>query len=107
MSFTGVEYVDYTDESMLKDIQRLVSDDLSEPYSIFTYRYFLHQWPQLCVCAYAFDEATSTRGEMIGTIVSKAEDESGVMRGYIAMLAVNKNHRKKGIGLQVQTASTL
>lgn len=26
----------------------LVDRDLSEPYSIFTYRYFLHNWPDLC-----------------------------------------------------------
>lgn len=48
-----LEYVDYTDESILADIQRLVAADLSEPYSVFTYRYFLHNWPKLCMCVYA------------------------------------------------------
>ena len=35
---------------------------------------------------------------MIGCIVSKAEVENGVMKGYIAMLTVNKTYRKQGIG---------
>ena len=48
-----LEYVDYTDESVLADIQRLVAADLSEPYSVFTYRYFLNNWPKLCICVYA------------------------------------------------------
>jgi hypothetical protein len=25
----------------------MVDKDLSEPYSVFTYRYFLHNWPQV------------------------------------------------------------
>jgi peptide alpha-N-acetyltransferase len=49
-------YVDYTDESMLEEIQVLVAKDLSEPYSVFTYRYFLHSWPSLCVCVYSKNE---------------------------------------------------
>eukprot|EP00605_Chrysophyceae_sp_TOSAG23-4_P000208 GSChrysophyteH1.ASY1.ANO1.244.1 assembled CDS len=82
------EFVQYTDESMLPDIQRLVQADLSEPYSVFVYRYFVHQWPHLCTCV----------GEMIGTIICKAEQEQGIMRGYIAMLAVNKSYRRHGLG---------
>jgi N-alpha-acetyltransferase 30 len=92
-----IEYCDYTDESMLADIQSLVSKDLSEPYSIFTFRYFLHNWPRLCVCAYAVDEATGRR-EMIGTIVCKVEVDRESNKGYVAMLAVNKDYRKRGIG---------
>ena len=29
-------------------IRRLISHDLSEPYSIYVYRYFLYQWGDLC-----------------------------------------------------------
>ena len=50
-----IEYVDYTDESILPAIQSLVAKDLSEPYSVFTYRYFLHGWPKLCICVYSLD----------------------------------------------------
>lgn len=27
---------------------KMIESELSEPYSIFTYRYFLHNWPKLC-----------------------------------------------------------
>jgi peptide alpha-N-acetyltransferase len=89
-------YLDYENEKQLTDIQKLVSRDLSEPYSIFTYRYFLHNWPELCICAFAKNE--DDQMEMIGTIVSKAEMENGTMKGYVAMLTVNQSYRKQGIG---------
>lgn len=44
----GVEYVSYTSELQMPDIMRLIQKDLSEPYSIYTYRYFIHNWPKLC-----------------------------------------------------------
>jgi hypothetical protein len=39
----------YRDESQIPDIMALMSADLSEPYSIFTYRYFLAGWPKYCL----------------------------------------------------------
>ena len=42
----GVRFVDYKDESQLHFVSELVGRDLSEPYSIFTYRYFLHRFPK-------------------------------------------------------------
>mmetsp|Transcript_18322 Transcript_18322/g.38290 ORF Transcript_18322/g.38290 Transcript_18322/m.38290 type:complete len:142 (+) Transcript_18322:151-576(+) len=66
--------------------------DLSEPYSVFTYRYFIAQWPQLCFLA-------MKDGSCVGCIVCKAEvSKRGVFRGYIAMLAVRHDQRKQGIG---------
>ncbi len=47
-SAEAVRLVAYEDERQLSDIMSLVDRDLSEPYSIFTYRYFLHNWPGLC-----------------------------------------------------------
>ena len=104
-----INYRVYTDESMLDDIQRLVTKDLSEPYSIFTYRYFLHKWPQLCICVYdsmfpkegkhdGLESKEEEKEEMIGTIVCKAEYEDGAYVGYIAMLAVKDSYRGQGIG---------
>lgn len=42
-----IEYVSYGGEHHLPLIMRLVDQELSEPYSIFTYRYFVYLWPQL------------------------------------------------------------
>lgn len=41
-------YVRYESELQMPWIMRLITKDLSEPYSIYTYRYFIHNWPQLC-----------------------------------------------------------
>lgn len=43
-----IVYVSYENEHQMPDIMRLIQKDLSEPYSIYTYRYFIHKWPQLC-----------------------------------------------------------
>jgi peptide alpha-N-acetyltransferase len=84
---------EYRDETQLPDIMTLVDRDLSEPYSIFTYRYFLQGWPSLCYLAWVGDE-------MVGVVVCKAEVEaiSEINCGYIAMLAVDQKHRRRGIG---------
>lgn len=44
----SITYVRYESELQMPDIIRLITKDLSEPYSIYTYRYFIHNWPQLC-----------------------------------------------------------
>lgn len=46
-----LRYVSYGAEKespFLPAIRQLISNDLSEPYSIYVYRYFLYQWGQLC-----------------------------------------------------------
>ena len=43
-----VEYIVYENELQMPCIMRLIQKDLSEPYSIYTYRYFIHNWPHLC-----------------------------------------------------------
>lgn len=68
-------YVDYEDESVLKDIQSLVSKDLSEPYSIYTYRYFLHQWPGLCVCAYAREGGSASSSSAVPYVESRIDND--------------------------------
>jgi hypothetical protein len=47
----GLRYVPYGNEKespYLPAIRQLISKDLSEPYSIYVYRYFLYQWGDLC-----------------------------------------------------------
>ena len=43
-----VDYIVYENELQMPCIMRLIQKDLSEPYSIYTYRYFIHNWPHLC-----------------------------------------------------------
>mmetsp|Transcript_21121 Transcript_21121/g.62449 ORF Transcript_21121/g.62449 Transcript_21121/m.62449 type:complete len:190 (+) Transcript_21121:3-572(+) len=89
---SAVDLRAYRDETDLEGIMTLIAADLSEPYSIFTYRYFIHQWPSLSFVA-------MSNGSIIGTIVCKMDEhKTGAMRGYVAMLAVDKTFRKRGIG---------
>ena len=46
-----ITYRAYNGEHYLQGIIDLISVDLSEPYSIFTYRYFINNWPNLCFLA--------------------------------------------------------
>lgn len=88
----GIHYVRYESELQMPGIMRLITKDLSEPYSIYTYRYFIHNWPQLCFLA-------MVEQECVGAIVCKLDMHKKMFRrGYIAMLAVDSKHRRKSIG---------
>jgi len=46
-----LEYIQYEhslEKKFLPSIRALIAKDLSEPYSIYVYRYFLYQWGDLC-----------------------------------------------------------
>jgi len=45
---SDIRYIIYESERQMADIMKLITKDLSEPYSIYTYRYFIHNWPKLC-----------------------------------------------------------
>ena len=66
-----IQFVDYRDESQIDDVMRLVALDLSEPYSIFTYRYFLHRFPDLCILA-----VDKRSGDVCGCVVGKIDLEN-------------------------------
>ncbi|XP_044749023.1 N-alpha-acetyltransferase 30-like [Coccinella septempunctata] len=87
-----IKYVQYENELQMPLVMKIIQKDLSEPYSIYTYRYFIHNWPKLCFLAMDNEKC-------VGAIVCKLDIHRKVMkRGYIAMLAVDKDYRKKGIG---------
>lgn len=47
----GLKYIQYEhalEHRYLPAIRSLISKDLSEPYSVYVYRYFLCQWAHLC-----------------------------------------------------------
>ncbi|CAN4120799.1 unnamed protein product [Withania somnifera] len=93
-----IKYVSYGGEHHLPLIMNLVEEELSEPYSIFTYRYFVYLWPQLSFLAFH-------KGKCIGTVVCKMGEHRGTFRGYIAMLVVLKPYRGKGIATELVTRS--
>ncbi|KAG0087479.1 N-alpha-acetyltransferase 30A [Podila epicladia] len=90
-----IDYVGYESEHQLAGMMALIENDLSEPYSIYTYRYFLHQWPKL-----SFLAMDREKNVCIGVIVCRLDfhGHSKSKRGYIAMLAVSKEYRKRKIG---------
>ncbi|XP_024017588.1 N-alpha-acetyltransferase MAK3 [Morus notabilis] len=97
-SASEIEYVSYGGEHHLPLIMGLVDSELSEPYSIFTYRYFVYLWPQLSFLAFH-------RGKCVGTVVCKMGEHRNTFRGYIAMLVVIKPYRGKGIATELVTRS--
>ncbi|KAK9239081.1 acyl-CoA N-acyltransferase [Lipomyces kononenkoae] len=110
-------------ERDLTAIRRLISQDLSEPYGIYVYRYFIYQWPHLCFLALddgigtslsmTADAATTAedaahadtqtqRDNLVGVVVCKLASHRGVkQRGYIAMLAVATAYRGRGIATKL------
>lgn len=87
-----ITYKEYENELQMPDIMRVIQRELSEPYSIYTYRYFIHNWPKLCFLAMAGDYC-------VGAIVCKLDIHRQVVkRGYIAMLAVDQDYRKLKVG---------
>eukprot|EP01112_Ceratiomyxa_fruticulosa_P020274 TRINITY_DN6864_c0_g1_i4.p1 TRINITY_DN6864_c0_g1~~TRINITY_DN6864_c0_g1_i4.p1 ORF type:complete len:179 (-),score=9.71 TRINITY_DN6864_c0_g1_i4:169-705(-) len=104
-----IEYTMFEDETEMPSLMTLIAKDLSEPYSIFTYRYFINNWQRLCWLAYdrSVDEegVDKKRGKMVGVIVCRLENHRGMSRGYIAMLAVDKEYRGKGIGTRLVSSA--
>lgn len=95
-----ISYVSYGGEQHLPLVMSLVDAELSEPYSIFTYRYFVYLWPQLTFLAFDAKD-----GKCVGTVVCKMGEHRGAFRGYIAMLVVLKPYRGRGIATELVTRS--
>ncbi|KJR79883.1 peptide alpha-N-acetyltransferase [Sporothrix schenckii 1099-18] len=113
MAAPALQYIRYEhslEEQYLPSIRALISRDLSEPYSIYVYRYFLRQWSHLCFMVVqsplpvpnlfrnALNPADSS---LVGVVICKLEphDSNGpsTCRGYIAMLAVSAASRGYGV----------
>lgn len=46
--FRYIQYDSVKENEYVPAMRQLISTDLSEPYSIYVYRYFLYQWGDLC-----------------------------------------------------------
>lgn len=110
-----IEYFSYQGEKDLPRIMELLAKDLSEPYSVYTYRFFLKKWPQVTFIA-------KHKDTVIGVIICKVDKrkikftdrtpeeankkfEETYDRGYIGMLAVDEEYRKRGIGVKLAEKS--
>ncbi|EGZ69222.1 GAG protein N-acetyltransferase, partial [Neurospora tetrasperma FGSC 2509] len=95
-----IKYEHKLEAEYLPAIRALISKDLSEPYSIYVYRYFLYQWGHLCFMA-----LHPVDSSLIGVIICKLEPHAShsppTLRGYIAMLAVSSQHRGHGIATEL------
>lgn len=95
-----IKYEHKLEAEYLPAIRALISKDLSEPYSIYVYRYFLYQWGHLCFMA-----LHPVDSSLIGVIICKLEPHAShsppTLRGYIAMLAVSSQYRGQGIATEL------
>ncbi|KAI9653447.1 MAG: N-alpha-acetyltransferase 30 [Alyxoria varia] len=64
-----VQYQSSKEDQYMPAIRRLISKDLSEPYSVYVYRYFLYGWPDLCFLALDSND----HNRLIGAILCKLE----------------------------------
>ncbi|KAI3650378.1 hypothetical protein MP228_003859 [Amoeboaphelidium protococcarum] len=86
-----IGYRQYEGEHELDAVISLIEKDLSEPYCIYTYRYFTMNFPSLTYVAVH-------QNSIIACIVGKVDQRSNItLRGYIGMLAVDERYRKMGI----------
>ena len=58
-----VQYEPDKESQYLTEIRQLISKDLSEPYSIYVYRYFLYQWGDLCYMVNALLKLQASPGQ--------------------------------------------
>lgn len=74
-------------------LMKMIECELSEPYTIYTYRYFVQQWPELTIMALKDNK-------IIGVIIGKLEKHKNTQknRGYIGMIVVEKEFRLQKVG---------
>lgn len=89
----GIRYVRYESELQMPWIMRLITKDLSEPYSIYTYRYFIHNWPQLCFlvstqASFFFLAVT----KCVSWVPSCVTDSNTLLQYWIPLLVVYSLH---------------
>ena len=127
-----VEVSSYAGEAQIAAVMALICKDLSEPYSIFTFRYFLDAWPEYCLLAHASAHTSSSTSlassssssssgsgsgsgsgpgpaaapRLVGAILCKAApNKAGRLRGYVGMFAVDAAYRRCGIGAALAALS--
>ena len=72
---------------------------LPENYQMKYYFYHIMSWPQL------LHVAEDGRGEIVGYVLAKMEEDSSVPHGHITSLAVLRTYRKRGIATKLMKAA--
>jgi peptide alpha-N-acetyltransferase len=106
-----IKYRWFKVEDQLETLMKMIEVELSEPYTVYLYRHFAFDYPELTMVACHDDK-------IVGCILGKFEDAIGgngkrpadepiqepgheaitKRKGYIAMIAVLPEYRKKNIG---------
>ena len=80
-------------------IIELMTKYLSEPYPVYTYMYFLDLFPDCTILCYDKSKKNEKNELYIcGAVVGNINKKPNKIQGYIAMLAVEEEYRKKGLG---------
>ena len=80
-------------------IIELMTKYLSEPYPVYTYMYFLDLFPDCTILCYDKNKKDEKNElYLCGAIVGNVNKKPNKIQGYIAMLAVEEEYRKKGLG---------
>lgn len=71
ISKEDIDYRPYdpANTDLLNRMITMIASELSEPYSIYTYHYFLKNWPSLCYFAYF-------KNSIVGVILGKLENHT-------------------------------
>ena len=92
-----IEFRQFKGEEEVAEIIKIIDNELSEPYGLYTYRYFWAVCPQHTLVALK-------DGKIVGVIVGReTKKDNGMVKGYIGMLVVLKEYRKLGIGRRLAT----
>ena len=80
-------------------IIELMTKYLSEPYPVYTYMYFLDLYPDCTILCYDKNKKNEKNELFVcGAIVGNINKKESKKQGYIAMLAVEEEYRKRGLG---------
>ena len=92
-------YRTYPGNHQRERIMELMTQYLSEPYPIYTYMYFLDLFPDCTIICYDKNKKNEKNELYIcGAVVGNINRKPNKIQGYIAMLAVEEDYRKKGLG---------
>ena len=97
----------------IKEIGDFIGPHLSEPYTIFTFYFFLTHYPELCT--FLVDKQNQMKGVLIGRteeIIKKSEQRNPEelspgetmirnKKAYIAMIVIDPEYRRRGYARQM------